>query len=347
MDNSYNTQNRKTDHIRINLDENVRSGLTNGFERYFFIHNALPELNLADIDTRTVFLGKSLRLPLLISSMTGGTAEGEKINRNLALTAQQKGIAMGLGSMRAAVENKEAGRSFKIRQFAPDILLFANLGAIQLNYGYGVDQCRQVVTEAEADALIFHLNPLQEALQPEGQTDFSGLLNKIEQICHDLEVPVVVKEVGWGISEAVARKLKNAGVAAIDVAGAGGTSWSQVEMFRSRSESEARISSHFIDWGIATAESIRMVKRAVEGMPVIASGGITNGIEIAKSIALGASLGGMAGRFLKAAVLSEEAVGELVDEVQRELSIVMFAAGAANIEGLRNTPLTKEPARHG
>ena len=153
MDNSYNTQNRKSDHIRINLDENVRSGLTNGFERYFFIHNALPELNLTKIDTRAVFLGKSIRLPLLISSMTGGTAEGEKINRNLALTAQAKGIAMGLGSMRAAVENKEAGRSFKIRQYAPDILLFANLGAIQLNYGYGVDQCRQVVKEAGADAL--------------------------------------------------------------------------------------------------------------------------------------------------------------------------------------------------
>ena len=324
----------------------MRSGITNGFERYFFIHNALPDLDLSEIDTHTVFLNKTLHLPLLISSMTGGAEESEKINRNLAKAAQAKGIAMGLGSMRAAVEKKDAGESFKVRHYAPDILLFANLGAIQLNYGFGIDECRQVVDDSEADALIFHLNPLQEALQPEGQTNFSGILGKIEKVCHDLEVPVVVKEVGWGISESVARKLKNAGVVAIDVAGAGGTSWSQVEMFRSRSESEARISSHFVSWGIPTAESIRMVKLAVESLPIISSGGITNGIEIAKSIALGASLAGMAGRFLKAAVLSEEAVIDLIDEIARELTISMFGAGAANIQALKNTPLTKEPTAH-
>jgi len=343
MDNTYNTQNRKSDHIRINLEENVHSGLANGFERYFFLHNALPEINLTDIDTRVVFLKKSLDLPLLISSMTGGAVESEIINRNLAIAAQAKGIAMGLGSMRTAIENKQTAKSFKVRKYAPDILLLANLGAIQLNYGFGLEECRQVVQEANADALIFHLNPLQEALQPEGQTDFSVILSKIEQICRNLEVPVVVKEVGWGISEWTARKLKDVGVAAIDVAGAGGTSWSQVEMFRSRSESDARISSHFVSWGIPTAEAIRMVKLAVEGHPIIASGGITNGIEVAKSIAMGASLTGMAGRFLQAAVISEQAVMDLIDEIGRELRIAMFGVGAINIEALRNTPLMKRP----
>jgi len=241
MDNSNNTQNRKSDHIRINLEKDVHSGLTNGFEKYFFIHNALPELDLQKIDTRTLFLGKTLTMPLLISSMTGGVTESEKINQNLALAAQETGIAMGLGSMRAAIEDESIVHSFKVRNFGPDILLFANLGAVQLNYGYGVKECRKAVELAEADGLILHLNPLQEALQPEGQTNFAGLLNKIEQVCGQLPVPVIVKEVGWGISEAVTRQLKNAGVAAIDVAGAGGTSWSQVEMYRSKTETDARI----------------------------------------------------------------------------------------------------------
>jgi len=346
MDNTYNTQNRKSDHIRINLDENVRSGVTNGFEKYFFVHNALPELDLEKIDTTLVFLGKPLRVPLLISSMTGGAVESGRINRNLATAAQQTGIAMGLGSMRAALEDQELGQSFKVRQYAPDILLFANLGAIQLNYGYGVKECRMAVEQVNADALILHLNPLQEALQPEGQTHFAGILEKIEKVCRELEVPVVVKEVGWGISEAVARKLKNAGVAAVDVAGAGGTSWSQVEMYRSRNEADARISNHFINWGIPTAESIQMVRRSVEGLPIIASGGLTNGIDLAKSIALGAKLGGIAGRFLKAAVISEEAVVNLVQEISRELQIAMFAAGAGDLEALRNTPLSRDVRIH-
>ncbi len=346
MDNTYNTENRKSDHIRINLEENVRSGLTNGFERYFFVHNALPELNLSDIDTKIMFFGKALGLPLLISSMTGGASESETINRNLAIAAQERSIGMGLGSMRVALEDENARKSFKVRQYAPDIALFANLGAVQLNYGYGVDECRKVVEMVEADALILHLNPIQEALQPEGQSNFAGILPKIELACHALTVPVIVKEVGWGISEAAARRLKNAGVAAIDVAGAGGTSWSQVEMFRSRSESEARISSHFVSWGIPTAESIRMVRLAVEGLPIIASGGLTNGIEVAKSIALGASLAGMAGRFLKAAVLSEQAVVDLIDEISRELRVAMFGIGTANIDALKAVPLTREPTLH-
>ena len=342
MDNSNNTQNRKSDHIRINLEKDVHSGLTNGFEKYFFVHNALPELDLQKVDTHALFLGKTLKVPLLISSMTGGVTESEKINQNLALAAQETGIAMGLGSMRAAIEDESVVNSFKVRRFGPDILLFANLGAVQLNYGYGVKECRRAVELAEADGLILHLNPLQEALQPEGQTNFEGLLKKIEQVCHQLSEPVIVKEVGWGISEAVARQLKNAGVAAIDVAGAGGTSWSQVEMYRSNNETDARISSHFIQWGIPTAESVRMVKRYADGLPIISSGGLTDGIELAKAIALGATLGGMAGRFLKAAVVSAEAVVDLVNEVKRELTITMFVTGAANLEELSKISLMKD-----
>ncbi|MFN3929561.1 MAG: type 2 isopentenyl-diphosphate Delta-isomerase, partial [Thermoflexus sp.] len=222
---------RKADHIRINLEEDVSFGqLTTGFERLRFVHRALPELDLQEVDLSTTFFGKTLKAPLLISSMTGGTEEAGRINRNLAEAAQARGIAMGLGSMRAALERPELLPTFQVRRYAPDILLFANLGAVQLNYGYTVDHCRRAVELVKADALILHLNPLQEALQPEGDTNFAGLLRKIEAVCKALPVPVVVKEVGWGISEEVARLLADAGVAAIDVAGAGGTSWSQVEM---------------------------------------------------------------------------------------------------------------------
>lgn len=341
MDTSYNTQNRKTDHIRINLEEDVSSSVKNGFEDYYFVHNALPEMDLKDVQTQTEFLGHFLNLPLIISSMTGGTPETEKINQRLAEAAQTTGIAMGLGSMRAAIENPTGVSTFQIRKLAPEILLFANLGAIQLNYGFGIDECKRVIDIAEADGLILHLNPLQEALQPEGQTNFSGLIVKIEQLCRQLTVPVIVKEVGWGISDKVAIELRNAGVAVIDIAGAGGTSWSQVEMFRSQNEARTRISSHFRDWGIPTAQSLLIVKHAVPEIPVIASGGLKNGIDLAKAIAMGASLGGIAGRFLKAAVLSSLEVINLVNEIQEELRIAMFASGARTISELSKTPIQK------
>jgi isopentenyl-diphosphate delta-isomerase len=224
---------------------------------------------------------------------------------------------------------------------APDILLFANLGAVQLNYSYGVDQCRRAVEMAAADVLILHLNPLQEALQPEGDTRFAGLLNKIESVCRALEVPVIIKEVGWGISETTAARLVNAGVAGLDVAGAGGTSWSQVEMYRIQSESLARVAGAFRNWGIPTAESLEMVHRAAPGLVTIASGGLKDGIDIAKCIALGAHLGGMAGYFLKAAVLSPEATRLAMAEIRREIQVCMFATGAGTIEQLRQTRMEK------
>jgi len=332
---------RKSDHIRINLEEDVRSGLTSGLERYYFLHQALPEINLDDIDLSQDLFARHLKAPILISSMTGGTVEARRINLTLAEAAQETGIAMGLGSQRAAIEHPNLAETFQVRRVAPDILLLANLGAIQLNYGYGVDECRRAVEMCEADALILHLNALQEAVQPEGDTRFSGLLNKIEQVCRMLEVPVIAKEVGWGFSGESARRLANAGVAAIDVAGAGGTSWSQVEMHRAKSATQARLAAAFIDWGIPTADSIQMISEAVPEMIVIASGGLRSGIDIAKCIALGSRLGGMASPFLKSAAVSLDATIETIKSYQHEIQVCMFAAGVDSLDHLHQITLQK------
>lgn len=332
---------RKADHIRINLDEDVRSGLTTGLERYRFIHRALPELDLEAVDLTLSLFGRSLRAPLLISSMTGGTEEAAHLNHTLAEAAQATGIAMGLGSQRAALEHPELADTFRVRHLAPDILLFANLGAVQLNYGYGLDECRRAVDMLEADALILHLNAVQEAVQPEGDTRFAGLAGKIEQVCRALPVPVIAKEVGWGFAEEDVRLLVNAGVAAIDVAGAGGTSWSQVEMYRAQTESQKRLAAAFIDWGIPTADALLNVRRVSPDLPIIASGGLRTGLDVAKCVALGASLGGMAGPFLKAAAHSVELTVQTIQEIQREIRACMFAAGAGSIEQLQKTPLMK------
>ena len=341
MDDPQALGNRKSEHIRINLEEDVLSGITTGLEKLHFVNQALPEFDLADVDTSISLFGKKLSAPLLISSMTGGTLEAERINLHLAQTAQEKSIALGLGSQRTAIEDPAAIKTFQVRRVAPDILLFANLGAVQLNYGYGIDQCRRVVDMVEADGLFLHLNALQEALQPEGDTRFRGLLNKIEQICKNLPVPVIVKEVGWGISGSTARRLVDAGVAAIDVAGAGGTSWSQVEMHRLKDPRRAAIAAAFRDWGIPTAEAIRQVHQTVPNTPIIASGGLRSGVDAAKVLALGASLAGIAGPFLKAASRSHEASSALADDILSELRICMFASGAANLSALTETQLVE------
>lgn len=341
MTKNDSTASRKADHIRINLEEDVQSSLTTGLERYRFIHQALPELDLESIDVAQTIFGRAVRLPLLISSMTGGTDEAGRINRNLAEAAQQAGIAMGLGSQRAALEDVSVAQSFNVRRFAPDILLFANLGAVQLNYGYTIEHCQRVVDMVSADALILHFNAMQEAVQPEGDTRFSGLLARVEAVCRALPVPVIAKEVGWGFSGRAARQLADAGVQAIDVAGAGGTSWSQVEKFRITDERQARVAALFRGWGIPTSDSIQMVREAAPEVLVFASGGLRNGLEIAKCIALGARLGGMAGPFLKAAAVSAEAVAETIGQVRRELQISMFGAGAGDLVTLQHTPLIK------
>jgi isopentenyl-diphosphate delta-isomerase len=314
------TVQRKAEHIRINLEEDVGfDRLTTGLERYRFVHQALPELDLDQVDVTTTMFGKSVRAPLLISSMTGGTEQARTINRHLAVAAQEAGIAMGLGSLRVALEDPTLIGSFRVRSVAPDILLFANLGAVQLNYGYTVDHCRRAVDLVEADSLILHFNPLKEALQAGGDTRFAGL--------------------GWGFSQDAARRLADAGVAAIDVAGAGGTSWSQVEMHRAGTEAARRVADTFRDWGISTADSIRMVRKGAPGLPIIASGGLGNGLDVAKTIALGARLAGMAAPFLNTAVVSSEAVLEAVQTTVTELRIAMFCIGATTLDQLRDTPL--------
>ena len=329
---------RKADHLQINLDQDVQSGLTTGLERYAFIHQALPELDLASVDTTVTLFGKTLRLPFLISSMTGGTRQARSLNRRLAAAAQHAGLAMGLGSQRAALENPELAATFQVRDVAPDILLFANLGAVQLNYACGVDDCRRAVAMIGADALILHLNPLQEAVQPDGDTNFAGLIKKIEAVCHALQadgVPVIGKEVGWGLSEQAARRLAEAGVAALDVAGAGGTSWTQVEMYRARTETQRRIAAAFVKWGISTSEAVKNARRAAPHLPVIASGGLQNGIDAAKCLALGASLCGLAGPMLRAAAISRAELDATIYQLERELRITMFAAGYGSIAQLQ------------
>lgn len=332
---------RKADHIRINLEEDVAfRTLTTGLEQYFFMHQALPELDLAAIDTSLSLFGRQLKTPLLISSMTGGTERARSINRTLAEAAQESGIAMGLGSMRAGIEDPGLEPTYQVRDVAPDILLFANLGAVQLNYGYGLEQCQRAVDMIDADALILHFNVLQEAVQPEGDGNFSGLLTKIETVCRALPVPVIAKEVGWGFSRESARQLADAGVAAIDVAGAGGTSWSQVEMYRAPTARLARVAGAFIDWGIPTAVSLRYCAEAAPGLPLFASGGIRDGIDVAKSIALGATLVGLAGEFLRAAD-KEGVTGvvELAGALTDELRVAMLCSGAGDLQALSQTPL--------
>ncbi|MCB9454900.1 MAG: type 2 isopentenyl-diphosphate Delta-isomerase [Anaerolineaceae bacterium] len=336
------TENRKVDHIRINLEKDVQfPRLTTGLEKYRFIHQALPEINLKDIDTSITLFGKQLSAPILISSMTGGTDMAYRINQHLAEAAQMNQIAMGLGSQRAAIENADLAHSYRVRNVAPDILLFANIGAVQLNYRYGAEECQRAVDMIEADALILHFNVLQEAVQPEGDTDFSGLISKVEAVSKALSVPVIAKEVGWGFSEQNARDLANAGVAAIDVAGAGGTSWSEVEYHRAPTEFHAQIAACFADWGIPTAEAIRYAAQGAPKLPIIASGGLRNGLDVAKCIALGATMGGLAGPFLKAADQSVEAADELARQLVAQLRIAMLCSGNATIAQLQQAPLLK------
>ncbi len=326
---------RKADHIKINLEQDVRSALTTGLENYRFIHEALPELDLNRLDTTVNLFAKRLAAPILISSMTGGTAEAETINLRLAEAAQEMNIAMGVGSQRAAIEHPEQAKTFQVRRVAPDILLFANLGAVQLNYGYSIDHCRRAIDMIQADALYLHLNPLQEAVQDAGDTNFEGLAKKIEDVCKQIEVPIIAKEVGWGISERTARLLSDCGVSAIDVAGAGGTSWSQVEMHRAPDEFTRQLAATFVGWGIPTSDSILNVRKAVPEMTIFASGGIKDGLDIAKCIALGATLGGMAGQFLKAAAVSTENAVEMMKLTKKQIEVTMFAVGVGTLEGLK------------
>ncbi len=335
------TQQRKKEHLELCLDPtNVSGRFGTGLDRYSFVHNALPDLDIDEIDVATNFLGKRLQAPILISSMTGGFDLARQVNRNLAAAAQRLGLAMGVGSQRVAIEEPSVADSFHVRDVAPDILLLSNLGAVQLNYGYTVDHCRRAVEMIRADGLILHLNVLQEAVQPEGNRNFKGLGEKIADVCRQLEVPVVVKEVGSGISAEVAVRLKKAGVKAIDVAGRGGTSWYAVEAQRAAKQGKPAETT-FADWGIPTDEALIAVRQAVPDLQIVASGGIRSGLDIAKSIGLGADMAAFGQPLLTAALASPEKVVEFIAGIIHEIKITMLCVGAKNLDALRKIPLVR------
>lgn len=336
------TEKRKSDHLKICSECKVEAGksgfgdvVLSGVE---FIHNALPEINFEDIDTRTDFLGKHLEAPIMIAAMTGGTPEARSINRNLATAAQKLGIGMGIGSQRAAIENPELESTYQIREMAPGILLLGNLGIVQFVKGYGVAEAKKAIEMIKADGLALHLNALQEIVQPEGDTNWKGCLRKIKEIADGIEEPIVVKETGAGISKEVAVQIEKAGASAIDVGGLGGTSWALVEKFRNSEEKDKIVANDFGEWGIPTAVSLIECKESVR-IPLIATGGVRNGIEIAKALSLGADLVGVALPLLRPAMKNEKEVEKELYKLIRELKICMFLTGANNMRELRKRPL--------
>jgi isopentenyl-diphosphate delta-isomerase len=336
------TEARKREHIETVLSSDVAAkGVSTGFERFFFEHRALPELSLDEVDLSVELFGKVLRAPLLISSMTGGTAAARDINLHLAEAAQKLGIAMGLGSQRAAIERDELADTYRVRLVAPDILLFANLGAVQLNYGYGVDEARRAVEMIEADALFLHLNPLQEAVQAEGDRDWRGLLGRLELLVPAVGVPVVVKEVGNGIAPSLVKALADCGVAGVDVAGAGGTSWSEVEAHRQPDPFVRRVAHSFAGWGIPTALALTAAREAAPDLPIFASGGLRNGIDVAIAIRLGATLCGAAAPMLGSAAETADAVHERMAAMIEELRIAAFCTGSGDLAALRQAALRR------
>jgi isopentenyl-diphosphate delta-isomerase len=322
------TEKRKRDHINVCLAEDVEFFKSSGFGDYQFTHNALPEIDWDGIDISTRFLGRNFRAPLFIEAMTGGTKVAEKINKNLAKAAQELGIGMGVGSQRAMIENPALAHTFKVKDVAPDIFLVGNIGASHLLI-YSTEQLRKALDDIRADALAVHLNPAQEIAQDDGHKKWKGILAEIKGVCSELDRPVIVKEVGCGLSGEVAKRLEKTGVEVIDVAGAGGTSWVKVDSIIGGKPFDS-----FFEWGIPTAEALEQCLRAVK-VPVIASGGIRNGIEAAKALSMGASLAGMALPLLKPAAESHDAVKQVLEKVITELKTAMLLTSSKNLSELR------------
>ncbi len=333
-------EDRKLEGIQITLKENVQArDVTTLLEDVLLINNSLPELDLEDINTETTFLKHRFSAPLLIEAMTGGTKEAGKINGNLASAAEKLGLGMGVGSQRAALDSEAAAETYSVaRKNAPNAFLIANIGGAQIR-DLKVEEIGRLIEMIKANALAIHLNPLQELVQPEGEPRFRGVWDRISKISREAGVPVVVKEVGCGISREVATKLEIAHVSAIDVAGVGGTSWAAVEHFRALKRSlssKAQLGELFWDWGIPTAASIIEVKRAVK-LPIIASGGVRTGLDIAKCVALGASIVGVAQPVLAAAMKSDKDVSEILQKAINELKATMLVTGSRDIHALGNT----------
>lgn len=334
----------KAHHIDACLTPAVEYSKSAGFERFSFMNQALPELSLEEIDLTTSLCGKPLKAPLMIAPMTGGVERAHELNRRLARAAEEHGLAMGVGSQRVGVEDPERARFFKVRDVAPNILLFANFGAGQLAKGWGVDHARKAIAMIEADALFLHFNPIQEAAQG-GDVDFKGLASKVRALCRALAadgIPVFAREVGFGMSERAARMLVDAGIAGIDCAGAGGTSWAKVEGLVAKTERRKKMGLRFGEWGIPTTQAIREVRAASKRVPLIATGGLRSGVDLAIAMALGADIGSMARPMLVAANAGEEVLRGFIDDVLTELRICMFGIGAGNLEVLKGTPALRE-----
>ncbi|MGI9525280.1 MAG: type 2 isopentenyl-diphosphate Delta-isomerase [Hyphomicrobiaceae bacterium] len=336
---------RKVEHIQAVLEGNATANsVTTGLEHIRFEHNALPDLNLCDIDLATDFLGRSIGAPLLISSMTGGPDVAGMLNLRIAEASQTLNIPFGVGSQRIALEGgSHSGFGPDLRRAAPDVPILANFGAAQLQSWEGPTMARRAVDMIEADALIIHLNPLQEAVQFGGDTNWGGLLEKIAVVAGSIRVPVVVKEVGAGISGAVAKRLCDVGVAAIDVAGVGGTSWAAVEGQRASSGARKQTAEVFRDWGISTAEAICQVRGSCPKTTLIASGGLRDGLDCAKAIRLGADLAAMAAGVLPAAMSNTESLVAHLQNIIDQLRIACFCTGSGDLAQLRCAPLIASP----
>jgi isopentenyl-diphosphate delta-isomerase len=333
---------RKKEGIDIPIQKNVQAKTTTTYLEFVrLIHNALPEIDYDEIDISTTFLNRLFAAPLVIDSMTGGTPEAFMINARLGELAEKYGFAMGLGSQRAGLHSEELAETYSVaRKNAPKAFLIANIGGAQLSKGLSIDTTKKILRRVEANALVVHLNPLQELVQPEGEPKYRGVLKKISELIENIDVPVIVKEVGAGISREVAIKLEMAGVAAINIAGAGGTSWAGVEKVRAevaKDDAKIHLGQMFWDWGIPTAASLLEVKKAVKKIPLIASGGLRNGLEVAKCMALGASMSAMAYPFLLRAAESTESLFKFADILLAELKSTMFLIGAKDIETLKSS----------
>jgi len=335
---------RKDSHLALCLAEPVEftSGDASGFGSLRFDHDALPEVDKSSVSTETELLGKRLAAPVVVGSMTGGTARAGELNQRLALAAEACGVGFALGSQRRMLQDPATRATYDVRATAPGLpLLFGNVGAVQLNYGVGAREVRRLVEEVGCDAFFFHLNPLQEAIQPEGDTRFSALLPKLREVAPQVGVPVLLKEVGSGIGRTTALKIRELPVAGVETSGVGGTSWSKIESLRTADPVQRSTGELFARWGIPTAESVATCRSLLPDRVVIASGGIRNGIEAAKALALGADAVALALPLLRAAERSVDEAVLALRRVIEELRTAMFLTGCRTVPELRLRPLVR------
>ena len=326
---------RKIEHINIVREKDVEP-VKNVFDKYSLPYSALPEIDLKTIDTTTAFLKHPISMPLMVSSMTGGPELAADINKNLALACQEMKVPLALGSMRVIIKHPETLKSFQVKDLAKDIPVIGNIGLVQLNYGIGIDDINKLIDQTKIDAIFFHINHLQEAIQPEGDVNFSGLLNKLDEIVKKVKIPVLIKEVGAGIDFESAKRLFDLGIKYIDVAGLGGTSWTSVECYRRHDD----MGFVFQDVGIPTDKAVIDCSK-INGLNIIAGGGIRSGVDIVKSLMLGATLAGMAKPLLEPALEGPEACIKFLKKIKNQIEIAMFAIGVKNIEKLKTKELNQ------